>query len=364
MPNTIKTTISLLITFFMFVMCTSKSDKSNFVESGQNNDSTSIDTLKDAVKPFPTTKDSLLSVFVELSNKYSENENENNLRFETLASEAVQIYLTENNIRIDSTSEVKQYKSLVGMMEKIFPNLDTIPTQYQINQAAWINTLKDRYLVLHYQKKLYELPAFSGLQKQCLAETDAWYNYQNSQFNFFNDVIQEGTGGSSYPHVMANYFSKIYNDRLENILELYFTLNDKTYEKIKGQYVKLNNELFDNEYTLYQKAILKGDNTGASQYTAKEKIQMLNNAKQKWIDFLKSRETLSSELSGKLKTTFDKSTWRYQKRHLVDMKNGYNTYEFLPSSSYEMLLKDDCSYKKLINFSNPFDGPTIYVMED
>lgn len=299
------------------------------------------------------TIDALLDSIVDIHSKTYEEYFVSRTFFDNI-SQLIDKYKTQEGIYWDELSARDELILFTSLIDTIFPDIMKAMSQYDLNRTSHLETIKKRYFYHYY---FYKLQAFN---EEVLEDVLLWNNWYDNETNFNANVVYDGQGGSASPHERNTFDQSITDSGIDEILEIYFLLQGEHYKVDESIYQEIPRSEFEKEYALYLDAINNSFEGSLASYTISEKVEMLNTTKNAWYEFMEKRREISNSLNDSLKAVFDRATYRYQKKHLLDFKNNYTQHTYLNSSSFEMVLKNTCSYSTLYNSERPFGTPGIY----
>ena len=153
-------------------------------------------------------------------------------------------------------------------------------------------------------------------------EDKAWHAYHkefDEGFHIFHDD-PSGLGGNTEPRAGLRIVSDDARIRAASLEDYYFTLRDGTAQI--QIYNRIPIERVVREYDIFIRSI--EDDEFHSPLT--ERQQVLRDERTAWLKWMKSRETVSSMLSGICKTAYDNATNNARRMKLIMLKNCYEGY--------------------------------------
>ena len=329
-----------LISFFLY---SCKGDKSNYKESdtgiAYSINLVPIDSLskgKNIVDILETKQDSLNFLFERM-----------NLNIEK--------YIESNSIKIPVNS-FEKYNLYERVLHALY-DFDKEAYNYnaELYYYLYFSEIEDKFLIDYILKQL-KSNINEEIYEKLVEEKSLIEEFILYQQNFLKTHIDEAYDDGSCSFI--KYYSvadKINNDYLESLKDLYFTLTNSKTSKLN--YFPLDNGFFIKEYNHITNDLIPQqiglDNIYYNRsYNAKRDKKAISDVKESFWKLLSKRNEILQELQHDLNDIWNNSTYRFQKSHLILLKNEFEGLGLTNNDMDNVLLPDSCSYKDLLDYTN------------
>ena len=193
------------------------------------------------------------------------------------------------------------------------------------------------------------------LEEALLNEREAWNRYHEALNNAFCilEGNAEGLNGSAWPMSVTGILEEDADFRIAATKEYYFVVADgwrKPIEELERHAIFSVERVLD-EYHSFMNTLP----TDEYYFPVEDRKEALAMEMHAWEDWMKSREHVSSLLSGNERYIFNNSTNNLRRRKLIMLKNRYEAYGI---TSYEVMESqipyeiDDAALDSLSNFDD------------
>lgn len=194
-----------------------------------------------------------------------------------------------------------------------------------------------------------------SVSKYLLREKNVIDSLSLAQQNFLRTHLDEAyLEGSMEYCKYFNISTWLKKDYLWSLRDLLYALS---YSKgVDTEYLEIKADKFDKEYRhiavdlIPQKEIY--DISFDTSYDEDRDRNAILNEQAKWEELMKLRREISKILPQRLKQTWDNSTYRFQRSHLILLKNEFEGLGITNNEMERVLLSNSCSYEELFSYPN------------
>lgn len=160
--------------------------------------------------------------------------------------------------------------------------------------------------------------------------------------------------------------SQINHDYNKSLKEIFLALNDNYISNYT--YLELSDSIFEKEYehiaydliprkVLYDEGLVR-------RYDESVDRNAILNIRSKWNDFMIVRNEIAENLPYDLKLVWNNATYRFQRSHLILLKNEFEGLGMTNKDMDRVLLSDSCSYEELFAYPNYSTRWNEYLLEN
>lgn len=262
-------------------------------------------------------------------------------------------YLSSMNVNTSKSrllSARQMYTYLQRSINVILPASEGVVDKQQMLYYHHLDDLFRNYLLIKYQQLFFSSVFDTSLRECFKKEYVLWKKWMKTQRVIIDSVYQIDDSNKEQVHL----FFKAKKDKilLKYYTDLYFTLLDDYFIYVPKQYRAIPQQRILKEYDLLKKDWLeeyKCYSKGGSQFCL-----FLEKEKEAWKNFMRYRVMLQKQTKGLLGKMYQKQTYRFQKLHLIHLKNEFKDHIW-PVESYFSILQENCSYPYLLGPIRPRD---------
>ena len=267
--------------------------------------------------------------------------------------DSIFLFFCNNRISVPENA-IKRYTQIDSLLHLIF-DCNENEDYYQFNHGFEISQKQIGFLNNYLFQRISEMSnnEFSILLHEEKIVTDSLIS---AQHKFIKTHIEDAGYSGSLSFIQYNNTSyAVYIDRNKSLKDLYFSLVDNHYRP-RASYIKLSNTLIEKEYShilneLIPRELLMEEKT-LDHYDEKADFQAAKGLKQAWNDFIAKRDEIANMLSDKQKAIWENGTSRFQRSHLILLKNEFKNMGVCSNEEAELILSDSCSYEELFTYPN------------
>lgn len=260
-------------------------------------------------------------------------------------------YLGDNQIEMPK-SQIDMYNVIESVVHKIYDYKEPIENEWQLYDHLSTTCSQLRFLNEYLIRRISKISDNRLLTQLLYNECELIDSLECNQHRFLKAHFDYADKDTT--HRLLKYYQaslSILNDRNEDLKDLFFSMVDTSYNN-STKYLNLSNRLFNQEYShIYNSLIL--DNRNNLDYNVTMSQNAIESLKQTWFDFIAKREEIAKLLLTEHQNVWRNSTYRYQRSHLIILKNEFEELGLLGSElATEIILSDTCTYEELISYSN------------
>lgn len=267
----------------------------------------------------------------------------------------IEKYIEENSIDVP-VNAFDKYSLYEIVLHKLYDfNKKDWNSNAELHDYLHISEIEDKFLIDYILKQL-KSNINEEIYEKLVEENSLIEEFILSQQNFIKTHIDEAYDDGSCSFI--KYYSvadKIDSDYLESLKDLYFTLTNSKTSKLN--YFPLDNNLFIKEYNHITNDLIPQqmglDNIYYNRsYDEQRDKKAISDVKESFWKLLSKRNEILQELQHDLNDIWNNSTYRFQKSHLILLKNEFEGLGLTNSDVDNVLLPDSCSYKDLLDYPN------------
>lgn len=264
-------------------------------------------------------------------------------------------YLENNSIKIPSNSLYK-YNLYERVLHALYYfDKEDCNSNVDLHNYLYISEIENKFLI-DYILKQWKSVLNVEIYNKLIEEKSLMEEFILSQQNFLKTHIDEAYDDGSGSFI--KYYSvadNINRDYLESLKDLYFTVTNS--KIVELSYIPLDNDLFIKAYNHITNDLIPQqiglDNIYYNRrYNDKRDKRAISNVKGTWEKLLSKRNEISGDLPQNLKDVWNNSTYRFQKSHLILLKNEFEGLGLTNNDMNNVLLPNSCSYKDLLDYPN------------
>ena len=240
--------------------------------------------------------------------------------------------------QFDTTKHIvtTEYERFKVLQERIDSLCDYDPV-YQ-SELNWRDCLADRCQNLLVSLIAYGAIAIANpeLSRALADENDAWKSYHAQFDSTFNRAVGPNPQHDYSSWSMA-YSQGLYDDditREASLNDFYFMLADKSLPYEIERHIAVSNDLVVRKYKDFMNT-LKDDEY---YYPIPDRRKALEEEMFAWNTWMKSRDAVSSLLSGELKDIYDNATNNARRRKYISLHNKYEGYGIIGNDILSCLI--------------------------
>ncbi len=271
-----------------------------------------------------------------------------------IAKDSIIQYINQNGIAVPD-NPIDKYGLIDSLLHIIYDSRIPQVTTADIDNDFAIAQHQIQFLNYYLLKEISQI-ADSELTKQLYKENTLTDSLILAQHRFLKIHIDDADYDGSYSFIKYyNTSLAVYRDRNESLKSLYFTMIDSNYRSY-AQYSQIQISLFEKEYAhilnelIPQKPIIEDE--PLPRYDEKADKNAVRKIRQTWHNFMEKRNEISFLLSGKQKDVWNNATYRFQRSHLIALKNEFEEMGVCGNEKAELLLPDTCTYEELLAYPN------------
>ena len=276
-------------------------------------------------------------------------------------------YIKAHNISM-SEHAIERYSQTETLLHHLFDYY--VPMEEMTGADFWCYLKVDEMQIEflnYYLLNECDMVLDNSISKYLFTEKNAIDSLSIAQCDFLRSHLDEAYHDGSMWYCkyfnIITWLEKDYNKSLKDLLvAIYHQFEDTT------EYRELSADVFDKEYQhiaydlIPQKEIYCMDCNIL--YDESRDRKAILNEKTKWQEFMRLRGEILDLLPKELKPTWENSTYRFQRSHLILLKNEFEGLGITNNDMDSVLLSDSCSYEELFSYSNFSTRWNEYLIEN